>query len=615
VLERSVDSSARFSTRDLATFNRWLCVTRVRAALAVTGFVLVLDWLGIGAISVRPALGICGALLLLSAAGLTARRLHSSFAFLFAQTVADLGAITAGIGLSASGEPALLLRPMYMMVIVPTSLISAPIGLAAAAAATINHGLLLALERASGVAMLGSLEFLAPAFLFFLVAQQSFFYSDHLELKNRALADLAARLRESKKRLAEDGRLSADLAEAARQLSTTLDAPRVMAHVNRTACEQLCADWGATFLVDSHRGTFRLASATDPQLFANELGRIEFPLGSWPVIERLRRERVLALTGPEAARVPILFTGERLLSTVLLAPLDRDGNLVGFLAVGYSATLVAAREWAAHLLAGIAEHAAIVLENARLLEEIREANRLKSEFVGAVSHELRSPLNVILGYLEMALDEGLGPVTEGQRDALHRTRVQSLHLLEMITALLDLNRFEAGRLPLQLAPVAVGPLLAEVCDQVPDTWRRREVKLALDVADDVPVIHTDFGKLKTVVRNLVHNALKFTERGAVTVTAIPTPTGGVSIAVADTGRGIPPDAIGYIFDMFRQAPGGEGGGVGLGLHLVRRFVEALGGEVTVASELGVGTRFTIVLPGPLTSGGTETAGGVQAAAA
>jgi len=221
---------------------------------------------------------------------------------------------------------------------------------------------------------------------------------------------------------------------------------------------------------------------------------------------------------------------------------------------------------------------------------------MKSGFVGPGAHGFRGPLNVMLGYLAMTLEGAFGPVTPEQVHALRRTREQSMALLEMITALLDMNRLEAGRLPVQRARVSVAQLLEEICQQVPESWRRPEVQLRRAIAPDLPGIETDAGKLKTVVRNLLHNACKFTERGHVTLGAGLTPEGDLAITVADTGCGIPPDAIQYVFDMFRQVPGSGGGGVGLGLHLVRRLLNVLGGTVSVASAVGEGTCFTVTLP-------------------
>jgi signal transduction histidine kinase len=265
----------------------------------------------------------------------------------------------------------------------------------------------------------------------------------------------------------------------------------------------------------------------------------------------------------------------------------------------------------AEFLAGIAQHATIVLRNAHLLDEVRRAGDMKSEFVGAISHELRSPLNVTLGYLEMLLDEAFGTITDEQGETLRKVRQQSLMLLEMITALLDMNRLEAGRLPIQRGRVDVRALVEEVAAEVPDEWRRSGVELTVDVACNVPSIESDFGKLKTVIRNLLHNAFKFTERGWVSVVADVTAAGDLAIAVRDTGCGIPPEAREYIFDMFRQVPGSRGGGVGLGLHLVRRLVEVLGGRVVVESEQGRGSCFTVVLRGdairPVDAPATEPA--------
>jgi len=425
-MDRGTDGTAgQFSTRDLATFNRWLCVTRVRAAAAVGGFGLLMRWLHPGVIDLAPSLLLCVALGLVSVYGLVSPRKLETMTFFVAQTFADLAAITLGIGLATSGLPALLMRPLFAVVVVPAALISVPIGMVVAAAGTIGHVGLLVAERGASVSTFASLECLAPPFMFFLVAQQSFFYGQHLEGKNRALGALA--------------------------------------------------------------------------------------------------------------------------------------------------------------------------------DEVRAASALKGEFVGAVSHELRSPLNVILGYLEMALDRELGPLTEHLEQALRATQSQSMALLEMITALLDLNRFEAGRVPLERAPVAVGALLAEVADEIPHMWRRSAVALRVVASPGLPVVDTDRGKLKTVLRNLVHNALKFTTRGEVRVGAAVNERGAVLLTVEDTGCGIPEDALGYVFDMFRQVPGSGGGGVGLGLHIVRRLVDAVGGTVTVASRVGVGTCFTITLPHAPTS--------------
>ena len=580
---------------DLLTFNRWLCLTRLRAAGAVSLFTLGLAWLGVGSISVFPVLAVCAGLFAISGIGLCWRLVAAvPRTFFYLQSLADLVGITLGIGISVEGLEALLFRSLYALTIVPASLISVPSGLAMASAATVGHELLLAHEHGLSTATLCSVESLVPPFLFFLLAQQCFFYGAHLKRKNAALASLAGRLEESRQRLAVEARTSAALLEVSRTLSSALEAPELLARVNLTTRDQLDAEWAATFLVDAERATFRLVAVTDANAATSDLTAVEFPVSGWAPAERLATQPVVVLSGAEAEATPGLAASGRALSTVVLAALYQERTLVGFLALGFDTLPMP--EGAVEFLSGIAQHATIVLRNARLLEEVRLASAMKSEFVGAISHELRSPLNVMLGYLEMLLDGALGPVNAEQANALRRTQEQSIALLEMITALLDLNRLEAGRLPLQCARVAVPELLDELCQQLPESWRRPEVLLRRAFVPGLPEIETDPGKLKTVLRNLLHNAFKFTDRGHVTLGATLDPERNLAITVSDTGRGIPPDAIQYIFDMFRQVPGAGGGGVGLGLHLVRRLLNVLGGTVSVASEVGRGTCFTVILP-------------------
>jgi len=492
--------------RDLDAFNRRLCVVRFAAVAVLVAATLVAYSGELGDPRESALIALAGALALVSLVGLRVDASRTSLGFLRAQLLADVVGITVGIALMGNGGGAHTLRLLYAMAIVPASLISVQLGLEMAFASSAGSLVLLALERGLSIDALRSLDGFLPPLVFIVLAEQAFFFGKFVERKSRLLSNLADRLKESHSQVAAEGRLAAELAEAARKLSATLELPEPLAMVSETIRTRLLADWSAIFVVDELKETFVLRSLSSAATDEADVNRSEFRFSSWPAVGELREHRAVLLSGQQARRLPHLFTMDKPLATALLAGLYRNETLVGFVAVGYSTPLVAAREWAVDLLTGIAEHTAIVLQNACLLEEIRAASELKSEFIGAVSHELRSPLNVILGYLEMTLDEALGPLTPEQSDSLARVHRYAHALLEMISALLDLNRFEAGRMPLQSEPVSLEALLREVGEQIPDAWRKQGVELSFDCEPGLPIVETDRAKLKTVVRNLVHNA-------------------------------------------------------------------------------------------------------------
>ncbi|MBI3759757.1 MAG: HAMP domain-containing histidine kinase [Deltaproteobacteria bacterium] len=240
----------------------------------------------------------------------------------------------------------------------------------------------------------------------------------------------------------------------------------------------------------------------------------------------------------------------------------------------------------------------VALANANLAEQLRGANRVKSEFVATMSHELRTPLNAILGYTDLLRDEALGAVSHDQADVLDRMRDRALDLLQLVQATLDLNRLEAGTPSVEHSEVRVGDFLEAVQDQIPARWRKPGVRL--EFLADAPNLrlHTDPAKLHTVLRNLVHNALKFTTAGEVSVHVYSAPgNDGLVIEVRDTGCGIPADMLGEIFEMFVQGSSASShDGVGLGLHLCRRFVTLLGGSIEVQSRVDGGSVFRVCLP-------------------
>jgi signal transduction histidine kinase len=251
--------------------------------------------------------------------------------------------------------------------------------------------------------------------------------------------------------------------------------------------------------------------------------------------------------------------------------------------------------WAKALQEKVAER---TQELHRLYNEAQVASRLKSEFIATMSHELRTPLNVMMGYTDLLLTGDFGSLTPDQAETLRVIAKHQRELLELVNATLDLNRLEAGKLELELSHCDLPDLLRLLHDEVRRGWAKPGIQFIWNVSPDLPRLYTDPTKLKTVLKNLIGNAVKFTDRGSVTIDAR-TNDGGVEISVADTGIGIPKDQQALIFEPFRQVDSSTTrgyGGVGLGLYIVRRLVEMMGGKISVESEVLRGSTFRCWLP-------------------
>ena len=233
----------------------------------------------------------------------------------------------------------------------------------------------------------------------------------------------------------------------------------------------------------------------------------------------------------------------------------------------------------------------------QLLEEqnvqIQEANRLKSDFLARMSHDLRTPMNAIIGYTRILLRQAKEVLNERQYRNLDNIRISANNLLSLINDILDLSKIEAGRIDIKPAAVHLKQLATECIVSV-ESLVKPGVQLEQQLADVSPV-HTDADRIRRVVMNLLSNALKFTEQGSITVSA-QLVDGWIELSVADTGSGIPPEDLPHIFDEFRQVEGQEGAqqeGTGLGLSIAKKSVELLGGMIEVESEVGKGTKFTL----------------------
>lgn len=233
-------------------------------------------------------------------------------------------------------------------------------------------------------------------------------------------------------------------------------------------------------------------------------------------------------------------------------------------------------------------------------EELRQLDRMKSEFVSTVSHELRTPLNIIIGHGEVLEDELFGSLNEHQKRYISNIVRSSRHLYDLVQDILDLSKVESGRLTLHRRRFPLHEALEELCLILEPLAKQKAVLFSFQIEDDVTTIIADRLRFKQIIQNLLSNAIKFTSDGGSVTCIISKPfEGAIQIEVIDTGIGIALEDQAMIFERFRQVDSSasrEGEGTGLGLALTREFVELHGGTISVSSQLEHGSTFIVILP-------------------
>ncbi len=402
--------------------------------------------------------------------------------------------------------------------------------------------------------------------------------------------------------LAERSAENERLRELARAMAAERDAPALLETLCAAAMD-LCGAAGATVAeVDDERHGRFVATANHPPHVRGH----RFALAGSLTARLLDAGTAGASTAVLRADAGLadseafwgVFADGRPVGAIMLAVLAAHGAPLGVLTISRPAGEPPFGARDEERLRVVADHAALALWKARLVDEARAANEMKSGFLATVSHELRTPLTALTGYGELVADEILGPLTPAQADVMERMRAVTHQLTAMIEEILTFSALEAGRELVRPVPTAVDDVVQAVAAVIEPLAAQKALAFAAVVPRERPRLVTDPDKLRQILVNLCGNAVKFTDRGGVRL-VVAADAGEVTFAVADTGVGIAAGDLPRLFHAFAQLDNGltrRYGGTGLGLYISRQLARLLGGRIDVASRPGEGSTFTLALP-------------------
>lgn len=400
--------------------------------------------------------------------------------------------------------------------------------------------------------------------------------------------------------------ITAKLNDVGAAVASSLEREKVLQIVTDAATELTGAAFGAFFYTETDADSgnsyplYTLSGAT-----RDDFSGLPHPRVTELFAPTFRGERTVRVADvrqdPRFGKNPPyngLPDGHLAVTSYLAVPVKaRSGEVLGGLFFAHSQPGVFTADHE-RLAEGVAAWASVALENARLYKAVHEAGRLKDEFLATLSHELRTPLNAILGYSRM-LRNGLVEMPKRDR-AIEVIERNATSLAQIVEDVLDVSRIIAGKIRLNIQPVDPREVIRNSIASVGPAADARGVRIETALLQDVGLIAADPDRLQQVLWNLLSNAVKFTGRGGRVQVELRRDNSDIEVVVSDTGIGISPDFIPFLFDRFRQADGRttrEQGGLGLGLAIARHFVEMHGGTISASSPgQGEGARFHIKLP-------------------
>ena len=400
------------------------------------------------------------------------------------------------------------------------------------------------------------------------------------------------------------------LGEVTQSVNSTLDLQTVLSTIVTKAVQLSNTEAGVIYVFDEPDQTFRVRATygLSEELIAAVKDQY---LGASDAIRQATHDRhpqEIADIRDEPSspvREIAMRAGFRARLTVPLVSKDR---VVGALVIRRKQPGSFPKE-TIQLLQTFAAQSVLAIQNARLFAEIEDKSRQlqqasehKSQFVSSVSHELRTPLNAIIGLTEMMVTNAARFGTEKAQEPLQRVHRAGTHLLGLINQVLDLSKIEAGKLELNPQTVELAPLIDEVVGTARQLAQQNKNRLVVEAPDNLGALTVDPMRLRQILLNLLSNACKFTKEGEVRLQARKVADGRdwIELSVSDTGIGMTPEQQAKLFEEFTQADATTAqrfGGTGLGLAITRKLARMMGGDVTVASEPGKGSAFTVRLPG------------------